>query len=714
MSPFVMTHPAYFEAATPQHLRQSSERSPALSTPPAPAIDALIASFDIFDTLVVRAVAHPADVFPLVADQLLDQGEFTIALARQWPRHRMKIEAALRAAAGDREIAFDAIISALGRHLGATPRQIKAMQETELRIEASLWQPVPAGLALVEAARQAGKTIVLLSDMYLPAAFIEQTLRALGIVVASDHVIVSSTTGDTKTSGAAYRRLARMMRVAPAQIEHVGDNRQSDVRAALANGVRARHFTDTALSRYEQAIADDTQLPRRTAALLAGATRVARLSSRATPGQKAIAAVASGVIAPMALSFVLWTLHQARARGRNTLCFLARDGQTPYRVAKLIARADRKRCDALSIRYVYASRQAWHSAAIHALDEDDLQWLFADQHGTLTFAGLCRRANVDTKAMLMALPGSLARACAAALDAGVRHELTSALQHDGPARRLVLDAAALARARAIFYLRQEAIGELASTALIDVGWNGTLQRSYERILQPDPSGIIGSYGLYIGLASRPRLAPGATLDAWLYDRTQRRGAWFCPVALIEQFFEADHGTTTGYYIDGHRCATPILATRGNGPALAWGLGVQQEAVYATVRTFLERASSDDLDALAGAAGSQLTERLLDQFTHRPTVDESACFGVFPKTSSQNHDDARPLAPTVGLGDAWRLGIGFDTRLPASTCWPAGSLVRSGYPTLARIRRLQSRLISLGARLAYRRRQYPYLSIGQTA
>jgi hypothetical protein len=354
----------------------------------------------------------------------------------------------------------------------------------------------------------------------------------------------------------------------------------------------------------------------------------------------------------------------------------------------------------MSIRYVYASRQAWHSAAIQNLDEADMHWLFADEHQTLTFEGFCRRANVDDDAMQEALPPYLAGACARTFDTDLRRELASVLQHEGPARRLVLEAAVLARTRALCYLRQEGIADLASTALIDVGWNGTLQRSYERILQSDPSGTLGSYGLYMGLASRPNLPAGATVDAWLYDRSRRAGAWFCPVALIEQFFEADHGTTTGYYIDKDQHAAPMLATRSNGPALAWGLALQQQAIDATVRTFLEHAKPADLDALAGEAGSLMTERLLDLFTHHPTADESTCFGAFPKTSSQNHDDARPMAPPVGLADALHLGFGFDTRLSTSTAWPAGSLVRSGYPTLARIRRVRSRLNSIGAQIIH--------------
>jgi FMN phosphatase YigB (HAD superfamily) len=657
----------------------------------------LFACFDVFDTLVTRSVARPADVFLLVAERLVELGLLTSDQAREWPLERSETERRLRASKAPREITLELIARHLARRWSMPEASVQRMARAEMEIERRLIRPLPHAPALVHAARFRGRRVAFVSDMYLPAAFIRSFLQDFGICCPGDPIFVSSECGVTKHSGALFQHVAATLGAAPRAIEHVGDNEHSDFAVPQRLGIRTQLRTETKLNRYEAAIAETGLLPPRTRSLLAGAARLARLgcADPASNHARTLTGVAAGLIGPLTLIFASWALERARALHLRRIFFLSRDGQMPFRIARrlLIAAggeaADPDGGDRLAAHYLYASRQAWHPAAIFSLDSHDLRWLFADHSDSLTLDRFAERCGLRPNELRQLLPSELQTRMGTRIDDAARAALSSHLQEDTPARARILDRAASYRIRVSEYLRSQGADRSEESALLDIGWNGSLQRSYERILSASSPSAEGcaTNGLYFGLIDRPALHPSSRSEAWFVDRARSHERdWLCPIDLLEQFFEADHGTVLGY----DESAVPVLKETANTPAMNWGLAHQQSAIERVAEHFLAHARADDIDALADAGATHLVEELLALFMHRPTRDESDCFGAFPKTSSQNHDDARELAPPLSVLHSLQSAVAVGKRHGLLTRWPVGSLVRSKLRWLARARTLRER------------------------
>ena len=107
--------------------------------------------------------------------------------------------------------------------------------------------------------RRQGTTIIAVSDMYLPSAFLLSVLREKGYTAISE-VFVSCEENACKDGGALFRKVMQKMGIKAGQMVHIGDNHQADIVSAENEGVRSverRKDTDQLLlmpsmMRYEK------------------------------------------------------------------------------------------------------------------------------------------------------------------------------------------------------------------------------------------------------------------------------------------------------------------------------------------------------------------------------------------------------------------------------------------------------------------------------
>lgn len=189
-----------------------------------------VVSFDIFDTLVGRLCLLPTDVFfrAALAHGVGRRGALEFRAAR------IEAERLARAASATGEVTLADIYSSLSQY-GQGERD--ALLEAEIAAERALCRPVERGVRMYGEAREAGKTVVLTTDMYLPRAVIEGLLSQCG-VEGYDELFLSCERGVGKRSGGLFRLAARQMGVAASSMVHVGDSPGADVRGALRAGVR--------------------------------------------------------------------------------------------------------------------------------------------------------------------------------------------------------------------------------------------------------------------------------------------------------------------------------------------------------------------------------------------------------------------------------------------------------------------------------------------
>lgn len=646
-------------------------------------------SLDVFDTLLTRAYARPSDVFVEVAQALADAGLLSGPPAI-WVARRQAAEAYLWRHAS-RNVTLEAIYARLAAQSGWSDEQSRQARAIEIDVESASHAPVPLLRPRLESWRRSGGRVAFVSDMYLPTWAMRHSLERHGWIAPGEALLVSSDCNATKAGGGLFAALMAATGVAARAITHIGDNQRADVVVPRRLGMRAEHFTAAALNRYEQRVATAAGLPAPAASLYAGCMRLARLDEREAAGspdqvarQATIWRTGAGVAGPVLTAFALWILQRAGALGIRRLYFLARDGQILLRTANSLLSG---RDDGFELRYLHASRQAWHPAAIVHLDESDFDWLFEGVGGP-TLNQVAARLLLEPALLSGALGGEGARPPdpELPLQAAMLERLRAALSST-PLREVVLAQSRALRENAIGYLRQEGLLDDLPYAIVDIGWNGRLQRSLGKMLAAEKGVSVHTRGLYFGLWRKPRAHAGDHMEAFFHDPDTASAHLrpLCNGPLLEQFTEADHGTTIGYArVDAQW--RPVLKEAHNVRALAWGLATQHEAVLAFAR-HVNAHLLPRCGAIPAPALRALCALLLEEFLFSPDPAQAEVYGAFEKTSAQEHGDQAELAPRIGRYTALRLalvgqgrfGLAGDPRV----LWLPGSLTRCGLSWLNR-------------------------------
>lgn len=191
-----------------------------------------VISFDVFDTLLLRPFSSPSDVFILVGERL-DIMDFC-EIRKKAEEDARRENALLR---GNREVTLSDIYRFVAEETGIDPQK---GAETELLTELSLCRANPYMLEVFRLLREKGKTLVALSDMYLPKEEMERLLASCGYRGFSD-ILVSCDYNCSKRNGGLYELLLGRYGD-PGGIVHVGDNRVSDMEEAQKKGIAVRWY----------------------------------------------------------------------------------------------------------------------------------------------------------------------------------------------------------------------------------------------------------------------------------------------------------------------------------------------------------------------------------------------------------------------------------------------------------------------------------------
>ena len=180
-------------------------------------------SFDLFDTLIMRKTLEPADVFDIVEDRIEKKG-ITI--------NRFKIIRREAELESNGENIYK-IYEILGKHTGLTKEQEQIVLETELECEKNVLMPRRKMIEILEYAKELGKKVSIISNMYLPEDILDNVLKEMHIY-GYDKIYVSCDYGVSKEGGLfeVYLQDRKDMNCL-----HIGDNFTADVQAPLRYGI---------------------------------------------------------------------------------------------------------------------------------------------------------------------------------------------------------------------------------------------------------------------------------------------------------------------------------------------------------------------------------------------------------------------------------------------------------------------------------------------
>lgn len=422
-----------------------------------------LASFDIFDTALIRRCGIPENIYYLLAYRLYPNDMAKREDFLQW-----RIQAESNAGSRHcREVTLADIYDD-PELIGFGEYTAKELLAYEKAVEADNLIAVPVIADLIRQKRADGYTICFISDMYLDSRFLSMILMREGCRIDGEQVLVSCEHGLRKSTGTLYGLVKKQLQ--PDVWEHYGDNRQSDIKTARQFGIKGIYI-DNGFTDAEKRLLKETtwQRDKYPLSVLAGLSRAERLSN----AQSAETTLAADFVAPAYIPYILFILKTARERGIKRLYFLSRDSYILMKAMQALSPGD------IELRFLFVSRQ---SLLLPYLTNPTAE-LFLDimDHKTIY------RKYVD--ALLYKLGTSRSELEKSGITFDYNHITTREQEQDflhkvfdGAFVPILQQRTQEARHVLSAYLEQEGLFDGTENAMVDIGWLGTSRLMINRIL----------------------------------------------------------------------------------------------------------------------------------------------------------------------------------------------------------------------------------------
>jgi HAD superfamily hydrolase (TIGR01549 family) len=505
------------------------------------------ATFDIFDTLVERRSGKPETVFAMLSQRAVEAG-FT---GKDFVAARKEAELAARALAGEREVTIAEIYDAFAKSSRLPLDRCLALADAECTLEIELCEEKAIGRMLLETARSEGLSISLLSDIYLPRSTVEAILAKVGISGFSD-LLVSSEIGATKHYGSMFDNLLAKLNSSPERIIHIGDNPHSDVAMPRSRGMRAL------LLQKSEAMSGSNTLVRWFAedpatqegfwkAVVSGNLihREGRIHGKSALDHNArITRMHGGqALGPALLAFAQWLGRRAKTMGYKRLYFASRDGFYLKEAFDLLRRYDP---DLPETAYLLASRKVCRSACVRTLD--DMIEIASIDHYPMPVRQFLQVRLLLTDDDLKALePALLSRTVR---DAKSDADLHQVIQKLSP---IIRQRCAAHHDAYCAYLRSIGL-EKPGSAIVDIGYRGTVQRNLSDLLGTSIDGLyFVTWPAVSGLLSK-----GLRYSTFIASHGEPNDPLVRYVQLLELLMSGTHGSISHFATNGSGQGLPIM------------------------------------------------------------------------------------------------------------------------------------------------------------
>ncbi len=306
-------------------------------------------SFDVFDTLLIRKTLYPQDVFYLTEQKALLSGYN----AKGYASARMRAEDNLPFSN------ISQIYAWLGDCFGWNDEMVQKMQALELETEREVLIPRTEVLDLLHFAHDAGKRVVLTSDMYISETELGRILSENGIS-GYEKLLVSCDVKKTKHSG-LYEEIIQLCGD-PDKILHIGDNPVADGTDCEMAGIERIQIPSVLSMASGRGWADSV----RTASGLMERCMLGLVLSKIfrnpfqnpnlteLPVEKQIERFGISVVATLVVGHMTWLIQKLRKEIFSGVLFFARDGWVSYNIYRKL----KERFSLPTSVYFYANRHA--------------------------------------------------------------------------------------------------------------------------------------------------------------------------------------------------------------------------------------------------------------------------------------------------------------------------------------------------------------------
>ena len=594
---------------------------------------AKVVSFDIFDTAIVRKCQAPRDVFLFLADYAPFQGRGTaehFAVLRQQAEgvaRRRVLDTTGSAEATLLEIHTD--LAALGGFDSALVPQMVAAEELA---ELSLCVVHPFLQQVYRRAHASGRQVWFVSDSYHNATFLRRLLAACGYNNAADRVVSSCDERCSKGSGQLLPRLLQASDLAPQEFVHIGDNMQSDCVLPNRNGISGVWHP---LAGAPEGVAPNASKESSLAAGLASwGTRTFE------PARPFWWRFGFGVAGPLLVGFAWWLHQQMRNDGITRAYFLLRDGDILKRVYdELLAGHP----DAVPSALLESSRRAFMLPALGPSAPSLTSQLFVSENPRPVGEFLTRlRIRIDDLHAAFVQAGF--RDCNEVITANDLARLSKLFSNPRVVERIGARSAE-ERDLLVRYLRQEGVvGHTNRVALVDIGWNGTIQKSLDHATKAARvnANVVGYYLGTFAPSARDSLSP---MRGYLCERGLPHSR-FEGLANFRQLAEfictSARGSLLHFAAQGNRIV-PIVAEPDHNEQQMECIGELHEGVLDYATLMREEGAALGVSDMSPDSAAREYFRLIG----RPTAEEAMTIGAMRHGDGMASNTSRAFAQFNG-------------------------------------------------------------------
>ena len=480
-----------------------------------------VVSFDIFDTLLKRDLQFPTDVFRVVEHRYdsLQEGAKS-----EFYRKRCDAEKQARTKSMYDEVTFDEIY----REIDYSLKEKEVFKKFELEVESSVLHRNSIIANLFDKCAEAGKSIYVVSDMYLPQGHLELILKREGITKYKK-LFLSCVYRKTKRSGELFRALCKYEKISPKSIIHIGDSIYADCIGARRAGLKGIHIKRNPCNTlYIKTPSDGSGLSERSLCAFIN-TRVPNFKNR---GKK----LGYEALGPIIYAYCRW-IHESlpHKTGQEKIWFVARDMYLFHNAYR------RMYGNAGNEEYIYLSRKSLrpvYAKAVNCIAKSGdvfARGLYSAKQiveymgYSLDEAFITPNTDMDVKKYDIRKLEMYPEIVAA---------LSSKSIHDNEEKLAKLGKE---------YLLEHGLGD-HDIVLADVGWHGTTQFILQKI-QKQINTNKKIYGMYLGCLDGTKEKVGVdNYSALIFDENDislfKKG-----IILFECLILAPHGSTIRYKSD---------------------------------------------------------------------------------------------------------------------------------------------------------------------
>lgn len=626
--------------------------------------DVKVLSLDIFDTLLRRNCDDPAWVFEESARRVSAERQISVE-PYDYRQCRIEAEKKARHKSVTEEVTLSEIFDCLA--LGYEDK--KRLMELELEVEKEILYLDPIIVELVFLAKTLGKRVILISDMYLPGAFLSELVGSLigkGII---EYTFCSSDIRLTKATGSMFSHVLGELSLSANQIFHIGDNEYADIKNAKVNNIDSFHYEEPSYVRefFEREKRYQVELP----PSVNHARKLALMSIPQGMDEKSefFYQYGASILGPVLVAFAQWTLTRVRSLDIPCILSLMREGGI---ISDCINRALALIDSDHNIRCIpcYVSRKATFLPALHGqkISEGLSQALTRKNY---TVGDVLSEFELDEPEL--------------AAYRNLRLDRLDNLYIDGITALSFIKSVMDKNEAAITQLSIESVKMLreyienltnnSAFATLDFGGGATIQHQLQRGLKQPAALNLLLYCTARGYGKSPELALNSFIP---YNYKTRKGINLITRSpeLLEIALVGKQQTTIGYERDSKGHVHPRLASGEYSPEHkamidAFELGV---ANYQAWSSMLEIESPDLDDRISYL-------KILERLIECPTTVEVANLGNLIHEDNFGSNRSYPLIEEnakariceEGLSDTFRKFSKNSSYAQTWLPWPQGSI-----------------------------------------